>query len=83
MSSFPASETRTLNVAAEASPLSLPDNGTPEEFAALGFDRSQIAVINGMVKPNAALFTDNQYRRHVREFVDGYLTSRPRRITSS
>jgi Txe/YoeB family toxin of Txe-Axe toxin-antitoxin module len=59
------------------------DNGTPEELAALGFDRPQIAVINGMVKPNAALFTDNEYRRHIRDLGDDYIASRPRRIASS
>ena len=42
------------------------DNGTPQELAARGFD-PQIGVINGMVKANAALFSDREYKKHVRD----------------
>jgi hypothetical protein len=34
------------------------ENETSNELRALGYDRPQIVVINGMVKPNAALFTN-------------------------
>src|SRR6266567_2420280 len=34
------------------------DNGTPRELAARGFDRPQIAVINGMYKPHRTEFSD-------------------------
>jgi hypothetical protein len=56
------------------------DNGSADELGARGFDQPQIAVINGMVKPNASLFTEGEYRKHVRELGDDYLASRPRRI---
>jgi hypothetical protein len=56
------------------------DNGSADELAARGFDQPQIAVINGMVKRNASLFTDGEYRKHVRELGDDYVASRPRRI---
>jgi hypothetical protein len=56
------------------------DNGTPEELAQRGFDRPQIAVINGMVKPNAALFSDAEYRKNVRDLGDDYRATMPRRI---
>lgn len=56
------------------------DNGTPEELAQRGFDRPQIAVINGMVKPNAGLFSDAEYRKNVRDLGDDYRATMPRRI---
>ena len=56
------------------------DNGSPDELAARGFDRPQIAVINGMAKPNAKLFTDAEYERNVRALGGDYLSSLPRRI---
>ncbi len=59
------------------------DNGSPDELAARGFDRPQIAVINGMVKPNAKLFTDAEYAKHVRVFGDDYVSSLPRPIASA
>ena len=56
------------------------ENGTPDELAALGFDRPQIVVINGMVKKNATLFTDAEYRKNVRTLGDDYLGRRPRPV---
>lgn len=56
------------------------DNGTPAQLAERGFDRPQIAVINGMVKPNASLFTDREYRKHVRALGEDYLARLPRRV---
>lgn len=56
------------------------DNGTPEELQQRGFDRPQIAVINGLVKPNATLFTDLEYDKHVRRLADDYRATLPRPI---
>ncbi len=42
------------------------ENGTPEELSKRGFERPQIAVINGLVNANATLFTDSEYEKHVR-----------------
>jgi len=56
------------------------DNGTAEELAERGFGRPQIAVINGMVKSNAVLFTDREYRKRVRDLGDDYLATVPRPI---
>lgn len=56
------------------------DNGTADELRERGFDRPLIAVINGMVKPNASLFTDREYRKHVRNLGDDYRRTFPRRI---
>lgn len=59
------------------------DNGTPDELRERGFDHPQIAVVNGLVKPNAALFTERDYHRHVRRFGDDYRATMPRRIARS
>jgi len=56
------------------------ENGTPDELNALGFDRPQIIVISGMVKKNAELFTDAEYKRNVRALGDVYLSRSPRPI---
>lgn len=56
------------------------DNGSPAQLAERGFDRPHIAVINGMVKPNAALFSDRDYKKHVRKLGDDYLSRLPRPI---
>jgi Txe/YoeB family toxin of Txe-Axe toxin-antitoxin module len=56
------------------------DNGTPKELAERGFDRPQIAVINGLVKPNATLFTDAEYARHVRKLGEEYRAKLPRPV---
>jgi hypothetical protein len=56
------------------------ENGTTEDLKALGFDRPQIVVINGMVKKNAELFTDAEYKKHVRNLGDDYLNRTPRPI---
>lgn len=56
------------------------DNGTPEELAQRGFAEPQIAVINGLVKPNATLFTDAVYEKQVRRLGDAYLAGLPRSI---
>jgi hypothetical protein len=56
------------------------ENGTPAELRKLGFDRPQIVVINGMVKPNAALFSDGEYKKYVRDLGDDYLSRAPRPV---
>ncbi len=56
------------------------DNGTPQELAARGFDGPQVVVINGMVKANAALFSDREYRKHVRDLGADYRSKFPRPI---
>lgn len=56
------------------------ENGTPDELAERGFDAPQIVVINGMVKPNAALLSDRDYAKHVRKLGDDYLSKLPRPI---
>ncbi len=56
------------------------DNGSEKELAQRGFDRPQIAVINGLVKPNATLFSDAEYARHVRKLGDDYRATLPRPI---
>ena len=56
------------------------DNGTPEQLAERGFDRPQIVLINGMVKANATMFTDREYRGNVRDLGNEYLATLPRRI---
>jgi hypothetical protein len=58
------------------------DNGTPEELGKRGFDRPQIAVINGLVKANATLFTDGEYEKHVRRLGERYLATVPRPIAT-
>ena len=58
------------------------DNGTSEELAKRGFDRPQIAVINGLVKANATLFTDSEYGKHVRRPGERYLATVPRPIAT-
>jgi hypothetical protein len=58
------------------------DNGSAAELAERVFDQPQIAVINGLVKANATLFTDNEYERSVRTFGEDYLATLPRRIAS-
>ena len=56
------------------------ENGTPSELTELGFDRPQIVVINGMVKKNASLFTDREYKKHVRDLGKDFLSRTPRPI---
>lgn len=56
------------------------DSGTTEELAQRGFDRPQIAVINGMVKNHMTEFTDTEYLRHVRNLGERYLATLPRPI---
>lgn len=56
------------------------ENGTPDELAERGFDRPQIVVINGLVKPVRALFSDAVYAKHVRALGDEYLATLPRRV---
>jgi hypothetical protein len=58
------------------------ENGTPDELNTLGFDRPQIVVINGMVKKNAELFTDAEYKKHVRALGDDYLSRTPRPVAA-
>ena len=56
------------------------DNGTAAELAERGFDGPKIVVINGMVKPNAEVFGDREYKRHVRDLGDDYRSRLPRPI---
>lgn len=56
------------------------ENGTVDELAERGFDAPQIVVINGMVKPNAALFSDREYKKNVRDLGADYLSRVPRPI---
>ena len=56
------------------------ENGTRDQLLERGFDGPQIAVINGLSKPNASLFTDAEYRKHVRELGDDYLARLPRPV---
>jgi hypothetical protein len=56
------------------------ENGTRGELQERGFDGPQIVVINGLSKPNASLFTDAEYRKHVREPGDAYLARLPRPV---
>jgi hypothetical protein len=59
------------------------DNGSHEELAQRGFERPQIAVINGMVKDHMTEFSDAEYRRNVRDLGDDYLGTLPRRVATS
>jgi hypothetical protein len=56
------------------------DNGSPGELAARGFDQPKIAVINGLVKANATLLPDAQYKKVARDLSEGYFATVPRRI---
>lgn len=56
------------------------DNADTDGLKQRGFDQPQIAVINGMRKKAGEKFTDNDYKRHVRNLGDDYLASFPRRI---
>jgi len=58
------------------------DNGSPQELAERGFKAPQIAVINGMVKPNAALFSDREYKKRVRDLGADYRSRLPRPIAT-
>jgi hypothetical protein len=58
------------------------ENGTPDDLKTLGFDRPHIVVINGMVKKNAELFTDAEYKKHVRALGDDYLSRTPRPVAA-
>jgi Txe/YoeB family toxin of Txe-Axe toxin-antitoxin module len=58
------------------------DNGSTAELAERGFSEPQIAVINGMAKANATLFTAGEYKKHVRAPGADYLSTVPRRIAS-
>ena len=56
------------------------ENRTPDELKALGFNGPQIVVINGMFKKNASLLTDREYKKHVRDLGDDYLSRTPRPV---
>jgi hypothetical protein len=56
------------------------DNAGTTELRKSGFKDPQIVAINGMVKPNAELFTDREYKRNVRDLGDEYKSTYPRRI---
>lgn len=56
------------------------ENGSPEELAERGFAGPQIVVLSGMDKPSGQVFSDAEYRRHVRSLGGDYLRVLPRRI---
>lgn len=56
------------------------ENGAPKALAECGFEQPQIVVINGMVKANAALFSDRDYKKRVRMLGDDYLSRLPRPV---
>jgi len=58
------------------------DNGTKTELAKRGFDEPHIVVINGLVKANASLFSDGDYRRHVRKLGEHYRATLPRPVAA-
>jgi Txe/YoeB family toxin of Txe-Axe toxin-antitoxin module len=57
------------------------ENGTPEELRERGFSEPQIAVITGLVKRNATLFTSGEYKK-VRKLGDDYLSTLPRPVAT-
>jgi hypothetical protein len=57
-----------------------PAGSTNEQLAERGLDGPHIIVVNGMRKPNAQLFTDAEYRKHVRALGEAYLADVPRSI---
>jgi hypothetical protein len=58
------------------------DNGTKSELTERGFDGPHIVVLNGLVKPNASLFSDGDYRRHVRKLGEHYRSTLPRPVAA-
>lgn len=58
------------------------ENGSIEHLQRCGFDRPQLVVIAGMIKPNAKLFSDREYEKHVRVHGERYLETYPRPVTS-
>ena len=58
------------------------ENGTDDELSERGFDRPHIVVINGMRKPNAKLFSQAEYDRHVRALGDAYQADTPRSVAN-
>ncbi|HUA50130.1 MAG TPA: hypothetical protein VMA77_33165 [Solirubrobacteraceae bacterium] len=56
------------------------ENGTARQLAERGFGGPQIAVINGIVKANASLFSDREYKKHVRDLGKDCLAGLPRSI---
>jgi Txe/YoeB family toxin of Txe-Axe toxin-antitoxin module len=56
------------------------DNGSTQELAEREFDRPQIVVLNGMAKRHRTEFSDRDYRKHVRDLGDDYVSTLPRRI---
>jgi hypothetical protein len=58
------------------------ENASPADLKKRGFDRPQIVVINGLVKPNAKLFTGSEYKKHVSDLGDDYLSKLPRPIAT-
>jgi hypothetical protein len=56
------------------------DNGSRQDLGKRGFETPQIAVIAGMSKRNATLFTEREYRKRVRALGDRYLSTFPRPI---
>jgi hypothetical protein len=39
-------------------------------------------AINGLVKKNASLFTEREYKRHVRDLGNAYLSGVPRPVAA-
>jgi hypothetical protein len=59
------------------------DNADADGLAERGFTEPQIAVISGMEKPTRELFTDREYKRHVRDLGDRYRSTLPRPIKTA
>jgi len=56
------------------------ENATPSELRRRGLNGPSIIVINGMRKPHRTIFTDRDYRKHVRALGDEHHATNPRRL---
>jgi len=56
------------------------ENADAPELRRRGLKGSSIVVINGMRKPHRTIFTDRDYRKHVRALGDQHLANVPRRL---
>jgi hypothetical protein len=58
------------------------ENGTPTELRQRGLKGPSIVVINGMRKPHRTLFTDRDYRKHIRTLGEHHLANIPRQLAT-
>lgn len=56
------------------------DNADQEGLERRGFDKPQIAVINGLSKKSGERLSDAEYKCAVRDLGDDYLANFPRRV---